>query len=713
MGCATCCCSASPGSTARTQDVLRLAAAAGRDVGYPLLRALAELPEATCASRCAGRWSRACSSPTGDGQLPVPPRAARRGRCTPPSCPASARSSTPGSPRSSSAAAPRDAGGAGAALGGGRSPRRRARRIGRSRARGARRSSASPRRTPTSSGRSSCGTSCRTPPTSCRSTSVGSAHGPPSSPARPARRHARSSSRGERSSLPATDDRASAHLYGRLGRYLHESGRTDAALAAFERMVALVPPHPPSAERAEALAASGRALLAWRFERSLADLRAGARARACRRRARAEVRALTCSAATSPTSAAPRRASCSLARRATSPRRSAIPRACSCLRLAHRRADDARTARRVGARRARRGSRPCAATASTHRARRQPHRGAPRDRRVGRGRPAQCRRGPQHHRQLPVHAAHAPRRPRGRARRLRGRPGAPRRRPRHAARGPGPGDLRRLPGRAGAVGAPLGRRRRRPWRRPDQGQLAHAAQLRVWFSAKGLRAQAELAALARARRDADAAALARPRGRSSRSPAAPPPRRQRSHPTPAAGWPLPKPSTTAPTASPGPTRGPTRPHLGPPRTPGVGGLLPLARDRGARRRRRAARRGEPPLRDAHAVATRVGAEPLLRELELLAQRARLDLARPSRDRPREAGLERAPRPHAARSRRPTLVARGYTNPEIAATLVISVKTASVHVSNILRKLDAPTGVEAAAIAHRLAAPGRTPAERGL
>ena len=34
-----------------------------------------------------------------------------------------------------------------------------------------------------------------------------------------------------------------------------------------------------------------------------------------------------------------------------------------------------------------------------------------------------------------------------------------------------------------------------------------------------------------------------------------------------------------------------------------------------------------------------------------------------------------------------LVARGLTNREIAAALVISVKTASVHVSHILRKLD--------------------------
>ena len=35
-----------------------------------------------------------------------------------------------------------------------------------------------------------------------------------------------------------------------LGRYLHESGSDDAALAAFERAVELVPAEPPSPERA-------------------------------------------------------------------------------------------------------------------------------------------------------------------------------------------------------------------------------------------------------------------------------------------------------------------------------------------------------------------------------------------------------------------------------------------------------------------------------
>jgi DNA-binding CsgD family transcriptional regulator len=47
----------------------------------------------------------------------------------------------------------------------------------------------------------------------------------------------------------------------------------------------------------------------------------------------------------------------------------------------------------------------------------------------------------------------------------------------------------------------------------------------------------------------------------------------------------------------------------------------------------------------------------------------------------------------------TLVANGATNCAIAKRLFISPKTASVHVSRILTKLDASTRTEAAAVAH--------------
>ena len=110
-----------------------------------------------------------------------------------------------------------------------------------------------------------------------------------------------------------------------------------------------------------------------------------------------------------------------------------------------------------------------------------------------------------------------------------------------------------------------------------------------------------------------------------------------------------------------------------------------------------------PLRAAHAVATRLGAAPLVRELELLAQRGRLDLApAPAASDVKGGGVAESLGLTAREAEVLALVARGYTNREIAATLVISVKTASLHVSHILAKLGAPNRREAAAIAHRLA-----------
>lgn len=47
-----------------------------------------------------------------------------------------------------------------------------------------------------------------------------------------------------------------------------------------------------------------------------------------------------------------------------------------------------------------------------------------------------------------------------------------------------------------------------------------------------------------------------------------------------------------------------------------------------------------------------------------------------------------------------LLARGYTNARIGAELVMSPKTASVHVSSTLRKLNVTNRAEAAAVAER-------------
>jgi DNA-binding CsgD family transcriptional regulator/tetratricopeptide (TPR) repeat protein len=111
-----------------------------------------------------------------------------------------------------------------------------------------------------------------------------------------------------------------------------------------------------------------------------------------------------------------------------------------------------------------------------------------------------------------------------------------------------------------------------------------------------------------------------------------------------------------------------------------------------------------PLRAAHAVAVRLGAGPLRRELELLAQRGRIRLEPPPNPAAAEPG-----RPSVAASlgltRREAevlaLVAAGRTNRQIGQELFITPKTAGVHVSRILAKLGVSGRGEAAAVAHRL------------
>jgi DNA-binding NarL/FixJ family response regulator len=106
-----------------------------------------------------------------------------------------------------------------------------------------------------------------------------------------------------------------------------------------------------------------------------------------------------------------------------------------------------------------------------------------------------------------------------------------------------------------------------------------------------------------------------------------------------------------------------------------------------------------PAREAHHVARRLGATTLVHELEQLARRARLDLAgvNPSSLPDDRDALGLTAREHEVLQ----LLARGYTNREIASELTISVKTASTHVSHILRKLDVTSRLEAAEIAHSL------------
>ena len=110
-----------------------------------------------------------------------------------------------------------------------------------------------------------------------------------------------------------------------------------------------------------------------------------------------------------------------------------------------------------------------------------------------------------------------------------------------------------------------------------------------------------------------------------------------------------------------------------------------------------------PASEASAEAERLGAAWLAGELESLAARARLrlgvdgDAAAPA-----DGDEDGDPFGLTPRERQVlALVAAGATNREIGRQLYMAEKTASVHVSRILAKLDVRSRTEAAGVAHRL------------
>jgi DNA-binding CsgD family transcriptional regulator len=107
------------------------------------------------------------------------------------------------------------------------------------------------------------------------------------------------------------------------------------------------------------------------------------------------------------------------------------------------------------------------------------------------------------------------------------------------------------------------------------------------------------------------------------------------------------------------------------------------------------------LKESARLAAQIGAEPLLVEAKTLARRARVRL--PEGESP-TAGAERDIASYGLTERELEvlqLVAAGRSNPQIASELFISPKTASVHVSNIISKLNVASRGEAAALAHRM------------
>ena len=664
--CARCCCGAWPGSTLGRRRLLRLAAAAGRDVGYPLLRALAALPEhelreslrravehgVLVADQATGSFrfrhallAEAIYATILPGEREELHGAARRG----------ARAQRGGR-----------RGGARAALGGGGSQRRGAGRVGRGGARGGGRLRAR-EAWRTSSGRSRCGIRCPTHPSRWGSTSPSSAPGPRSSPARRATRRARWSSRGERSSSSARRPaRARRSCTSASAATCSKAAAATLSSAASERALELVPAQPPSPQRAQALAGHcGRVAPRWLALRGVArDRRAGARARARGRRARRQRSGRSrCSAADLAYLGRGDEGLAQLGRPCELAEEIGDPLACSGVRLAHRRAHDARTAGRVGAARGgrargdaphgghapcwpRTGSRRCSRSGSgTRRTRPAPPRSAAitasyphmllmlrADLEVGRGQFDAARAHLEAARStVRETAAWRPTTLRRRARPV----GAPMDGRRRGHRdGPGPGAPADGEPRSASGSAPRDCARRRSWRRSRAPAATRTP------SGDGL-ARADLLDGARA-----------PRPRPRRSPR-----------TPRAGARWPRPSTTRArrVARPDPWSGAAG-GLGPTRATAARRLLPLAPGRGARRRRRAAPDATASLREAHAVAARIGAQPLLRELELLAERARLDLsppdARPPENRTWSRLLGLTPREAEVL----TLVARGLHQP---------------------------------------------------
>jgi DNA-binding CsgD family transcriptional regulator len=124
--------------------------------------------------------------------------------------------------------------------------------------------------------------------------------------------------------------------------------------------------------------------------------------------------------------------------------------------------------------------------------------------------------------------------------------------------------------------------------------------------------------------------------------------------------------------------------------------------------RPAAARG---VRAAYALARRVSAVPIADEAAALARRTRLSLDEPAAETATGTGAAGPEDPLARfglterEQEILALLAGGRSNPQIAESLFISPKTASVHVSNILAKLGVDSRVEAAAVAHRLGITG--------
>ena len=513
------------------------------------------------------------------------------------------------------------------------------------------------------------------------------------------------------------DPLRASHAHERLGTYLAASGDSEAGLTATRRAVELLPSHPPSPERAQVLASLGnRLMLAWRHDESrVISEQALALAREVGARP-AEFVALAMLGidlaylGRGEEGLVHLRSAVRLAEDNGDPTdlRRAYVWLTDVLTMLGRARESARVAadaldvlERFGIDVTGLVTNQIEALVATGE--------------WDEAETDQRRRRPRRHDELATPAARPPRRARSRPRRLRRRAGAPR--SGQAANGGSARArwrvVRRRRDGARPVGAPLDGRRQgraqrpvagaRPRCRPDPRTALRTGTART---GRARSACARPAGLRRARPLARTSAKAA-RGRSR----APPRRLPTSRQTPRRGSLWPRPSTSARAARLNRRHGRRLRRRG--RSSGVRHWRPTATGARLKRSSQPARRVSTRAfrcRQRTASPRGFGRSPCYESSSYSQSVLGSTWFRPRRSRPARSKsiqelLGLTPREAEVLS----LVARGYTNREIAAALVISVKTAGVHVSHILRKLDAPNRREAAAIAHRVAPPGRNDA----
>ena len=149
-----------------------------------------------------------------------------------------------------------------------------------------------------------------------------------------------------------------------------------------------------------------------------------------------------------------------------------------------------------------------------------------------------------------------------------------------------------------------------------------------------------------------------------------------------------------------PTAGTRQPTIGTSCLPAPSGLRAPRRAEALLHHAEDATEAARELAAACDTATMLGAGPLLRSIQALAERARIPLPRPAP--PQQATPQATPGGNLTKREQQvlTLLSDGLSNRRIAQDLFISEKTVSVHITHILAKLGVTNRTQAAAAARQ-------------